>query len=500
MARQIIFDACFFFGWSSSLDPFNVDGSHIVYINTNHNPNLIPTVSEYRRLSIHLREQRSQHQQQKQQDRITLFNDVNNNYQTRLSSTWKIYESHSHPEGINVEQVNSNTCFYKPGLLGIGSSTRSLLCLPAFYIVGFEKCGTTALNIWLSYHPNLKANWMEGRYFDQPNLTLQDQRWYTDYLPQLPTIDIATELGKVWTFEKSPAYSINPSAANAMSQIVPDAKILFLTRNPTDRAYSLFTMYTHHHLGIKQAIRQKLQPVSFFVQNQRNLEVHYIKDPGIGGTVVPSQYIPVNVENDTWTYLEYPPSPEDFHRYVSRMIQYYQDPINYQEMMKFQHQGRGQRVLSGGLYGDILTTLWLPKFSSNQLILLPSETFFDNNHVLQNIDALQQLLGIPHFDYIDIVSNITTTTGGRMEIKSSLGTILNQNFNNNYKDDVRLEKQEQSSNHHHHHQMKPETKKLLDDFYCELNRRLLNLLVGSTDGQNSNKIRRSILRGYACGE
>ena len=88
-----------------------------------------------------------------------------------------------------------------------------------------------------------------------------------------------------------------------------------------------------------------------------------------------------------------------------------------------------------------------------------------------------------------------------MEIKASLGTILNQNFNNNYKDEEFVEKQEQSSkHHHHHHQMKPETKKLLDDFYCESNRKLLNLFVGSTDGQNTNKIRRSILKGYACGE
>jgi hypothetical protein len=32
-------------------------------------------------------------------------------------------------------------------------------------IIGFEKCSTTQLMLWLSYHPNLLGKWSETRFF-----------------------------------------------------------------------------------------------------------------------------------------------------------------------------------------------------------------------------------------------------------------------------------------------------------------------------------------------
>jgi hypothetical protein len=444
--QRMAFDAYFFLGLSSSLPPLDVEGSSVF---------ILPTVADTNITRFNRKQRQKRQEKTYRSSSITFFEDTTSN-KTKLAPTWHL---HGSDENMQTEQLNVNSCFRK-GL--------SFHCLPAVYIVGFEKCGTTVLNIWLSYHPNLKTNWAETRFFDKVRLNLTNA-WH-DYLPQLPSLE-ESDLGKVWTFEKSPAYSTNPSAARSMADLVPDARILFLTRNPTQRAYSMFLMYTHHYMDFTQAMFGN--PMSLFVRNNRTNAVHYVKDyklrkvpPGVGGTVVDPKQLNNLTQGDTWVYLNYPPTPHEFHKFVNRAIKIIKGRGLETQILD---QTRGNRVLTGGLYGDFLEKIWLQNFEPHQLILVPSEDFFENSKVLDNVKTLQELLGLPVFDYSEIASNIT----GRMEIPASLGTVLNQKFNANVKGTL---------------PMLSKTKKLLDDFYCESNRKLRELLGG-----------RALPKGYACG-
>ena len=68
------------------------------------------------------------------------------------------------------EKNLTNPCFYKT----LPDGSRRLRCLPYFYIIGMDKCGTTDLHGRLTVHPDLRGNtgvlkketqfWPWGRY------------------------------------------------------------------------------------------------------------------------------------------------------------------------------------------------------------------------------------------------------------------------------------------------------------------------------------------------
>jgi hypothetical protein len=406
--------------------------------------------------------------------RLAAFDDVHLSNQTRLSNTWSVVQS---DYGLVKEQLNSNTCFKNSGLF----RKSSVHCLPASYILGFEKCGTTILNIWLSYHPNLKTNWMEGRFFDlAPRDTLRnlDTKWH-EYLPFLPKLP-SSQIGKVWTFEKSPAYVTNPWAPEALSALVPDARLLIVTRNPTIRAYSMFLMYTRHYPNAGSAIRH--QPVSFFVKNIESGDVRYIRDgfrtkankrkkplslpTGVGGSLVPTDMAPTH---DEWRYLSYPPDPRDFDNFIRHIVRKHKNKA-FKNPFYLDRQPRDQRILTGGLYSTYLKE-WLGHFESKNFVILPSEDFFAPDRALESLVKLQQLLGLPVFDYSTIVSRNPKTS--RYEIPSSVGTMLNNVLNAYVGASV---------------PMLNKTKEILDGFYCSSNRELSGFL-----GNRS-------LPGYSCAD
>jgi hypothetical protein len=398
-------------------------------------------------------------------------------------------------KGVTLESVDSNSCFEKRSIIGLPTS-RNVQCLPALYVVGFEKCGTTNLNIWLSYHPNLKTSWFEGRFFDErakENKKGQEDELWHDYIKTLPKVP-KSHREKIWVLEKSPFYSLSPFAPQALSKLVPSARMIFVTRNPTSRAYSMFLMYTRHFPDTTSAILQR--PKSYFVKNPRTGDVRYIADgfrdfhprrqkfpklpPRAGGTTtrlscaghcsggtlnVKTIELNVTVSEDEWVYLSYPPDPQDFHRFIVRAISKH-DPTK----IFLQKQGRNQRILTGGLYGPYLDH-WRQYFPSQNLIVIPSEEFSHEDNIFDSMDVLQHMLGLPFFDYRTIVKRNTKTN--RHEISGSLGTYLNNQIN---------------SYGQLSHPMRPETKKLVDDFYCKSNLRLAELLGN-----------RSLPEGYWCG-
>jgi hypothetical protein len=112
--------------------------------------------------------------------------------------------------------------------------------LPAFLIVGAQRCGTTSLYKSLVQHPGvLSAVLHKGvHYFDTGYANGPD--WYRGHFPLAATAKLVERrLGfPPITGESSPYYMFHPLAAERIARMLPDVRLLVALRDPVERAYS----------------------------------------------------------------------------------------------------------------------------------------------------------------------------------------------------------------------------------------------------------------------
>lgn len=119
--------------------------------------------------------------------------------------------------------------------------------LPDFLIAGAMKAGTTSLFGYLDQHPHCSSPLKkEVNYFDT-NFS-RGQRWYRMHFPRR-TAEMSNQL----CYEASPYYMCDPRVPVRIKQELPGVKIVFLLRNPVDRAYS---HYQHN-------VRRRREQLSF---------------------------------------------------------------------------------------------------------------------------------------------------------------------------------------------------------------------------------------------
>jgi hypothetical protein len=108
--------------------------------------------------------------------------------------------------------------------------------LPDFVIIGAMKCGTTTLDSNLRKHPEIcMSKYKEPDFFNK-NFH-KPLMWYKKMFQQ----------GKQICGEASPNYAkrhINPNTVENMYKVVPNAKLIFIVRDPIDRIIS----HLHHDL------------------------------------------------------------------------------------------------------------------------------------------------------------------------------------------------------------------------------------------------------------
>lgn len=119
--------------------------------------------------------------------------------------------------------------------------------LPDFVIIGGKKCGTTSLYHLLTQHPHVEpAASKELHYFD----TLFDEgiEWYRRCFPAP-----RWENGRRTITGEATPYMTNQLAPERMAEVVPQARLISLLRNPVDRAHSDF----------QQVVRKGREPRTF---------------------------------------------------------------------------------------------------------------------------------------------------------------------------------------------------------------------------------------------
>lgn len=109
------------------------------------------------------------------------------------------------------------------------TQTRTLGRLPTFLIIGAARAGTTSLADYLGEHPQVfVAPEKEINYFDRHHARGPD--WYR--------ARFAGAGGAAAVGEASPAYMYFDDALARMRDLVPDAKLVAILRDPVDRLYS----------------------------------------------------------------------------------------------------------------------------------------------------------------------------------------------------------------------------------------------------------------------
>ncbi|MFC7647665.1 sulfotransferase domain-containing protein [Streptosporangium lutulentum] len=121
-----------------------------------------------------------------------------------------------------------------------GRLTARSRILPSFLIVGAQRCGTTSLYRALSQHPlMLKPVLHKGvHYFDMAYD--QGLSWYRAHFPLRPRVSrLSYRYGyRPQAFESSPYYLFHPLASARIAWDLPGVKLIVLTRDPVERAFS----------------------------------------------------------------------------------------------------------------------------------------------------------------------------------------------------------------------------------------------------------------------
>ncbi|MEA1051635.1 sulfotransferase [Lamprobacter modestohalophilus] len=107
-----------------------------------------------------------------------------------------------------------------------------------FIIVGGQRCGTTWLSRLLETHPAIR---MAKPLKPEPKYFLRSDVSYAGYMNAFFSDDQCQVLG-----EKSTSYYELPEVAQKINKLIPSSKIVFMLRNPVDRAISNYYFTCYH--------------------------------------------------------------------------------------------------------------------------------------------------------------------------------------------------------------------------------------------------------------
>jgi hypothetical protein len=210
--------------------------------------------------------------------------------------------------------------------------------LPDFLVIGAMKCGSTSIYDSVKLHPQIIPAYKKAAHYFDLNYT-RGEAWYRAHFPLGSEIsDGEKKHGTVLSGESSPYYIFHPLAAARAAQLVPEARLIALLRNPTSRAYS-------HYQHMLRTGRETLSFEDALDQEPERLsgeEQKIIADPNY---------------------------PMAAHR-------------------NFSYMGRG-------MYADQLQR-WFNVFAREQFLILRSEDFFKNP--AQACQDIYRFLGLVEWD------------------------------------------------------------------------------------------------------
>lgn len=146
--------------------------------------------------------------------------------------------------------------------------------LPNLIIIGAQKCGTSSLHYYLNLHPEISmSREKELHFFSRERYWNRGIDWYKSHF-----------IGSKKIFgEASPSYTIYPfrkRVAERMYSVVPNARLIYMVRDPLDRMVS---HYIHRYaIGwesrpIEEALGQGAQSIYVAVSRYHMQLEQYLK-------------------------------------------------------------------------------------------------------------------------------------------------------------------------------------------------------------------------------
>jgi len=129
-------------------------------------------------------------------------------------------------------------------------------------IAGVPKCGTSSLYKYMVQHPNIIATQQkELDYLVNTNKHLSYDDYLFNHLLKVPLTNNEVIEEDFYTIDASPAYfyfAFERDSITIAREMAPDAKLIFVFRNPVDRLYSNYHMNKNIRTG-----ERSLQGVEF---------------------------------------------------------------------------------------------------------------------------------------------------------------------------------------------------------------------------------------------
>jgi Sulfotransferase family len=134
--------------------------------------------------------------------------------------------------------------------------------VPDFFIIGHEKCGTTALFKMLRQHPQIfMPDHKEPRFFSGDLRAVAAEKHSGGTRPR--TLEaylalFAAAAPEQLAGEASPQYIRSPGAAKRIAELQPDARIIAILREPASFLYSVHSQYVHSGVETERDLRKAM--------------------------------------------------------------------------------------------------------------------------------------------------------------------------------------------------------------------------------------------------
>jgi hypothetical protein len=133
------------------------------------------------------------------------------------------------------------------GLQHYTALTGNLRMAPDFVIIGARKAGTTSLYNYLVEHPSVLPALMKEIHFFTSHFE-KGERWYRGNFPMRleQWLFEKTQGHRIITGEATPNYYYDPQTPARLRAMCPNAKLVFILRNPVSRAFSDYNHDVRH--------------------------------------------------------------------------------------------------------------------------------------------------------------------------------------------------------------------------------------------------------------
>jgi len=106
--------------------------------------------------------------------------------------------------------------------------------LPSFFIIGAAKCATTSLNDHLDQHPEIHMQPLkEPHFFSTDAIYERGIDWYRGLFADAAPGQVCGEASTSYT-----RYPHTPDVPRRIAEVVPDAKLIYIVRDPVERLVS----------------------------------------------------------------------------------------------------------------------------------------------------------------------------------------------------------------------------------------------------------------------